>query len=97
MCHPGSVVAVAGFALFVGLHLCQRFIIGLRVVFDWNLRRHAAHRVSAAPMTGFDRQQRIGAHKMGRHRHQSAIRQHKIGLMREFLDAAKDIIPAPAI
>jgi hypothetical protein len=62
MGHPGAVVAVFGFALFVGAHFSQRRLIGFRIVLNRNLGRHAAHGVNAAPVAGFDKQQRVGAH-----------------------------------
>jgi hypothetical protein len=43
---PGAVVAVACLALLVGAHLGERLVVGLRVVLDRDLRRHAAHGVA---------------------------------------------------
>ena len=34
----------------------MRLLVGRRVVLDRNLRRHAAHRVNAAPVTRLDQQ-----------------------------------------
>ena len=40
-----------------------------RVVLDRDLRRHAAHRVDAAPVAGLDEELRVGPHEGLRHRH----------------------------
>ena len=53
---PGAVMAVAGLALLVGAHLGEGRLVGLRIVLDRNLRRHAAHGEGAAPMAGLDQQ-----------------------------------------
>ena len=41
-------------------HLLQRRLVGLRIVLDRDLRRHAAHGVDAAAVAGLDHQQRVG-------------------------------------
>ena len=44
MGHPSAIVPVAGFPAFVGAHFSECLLVGRRIVFDRNLRRHAANR-----------------------------------------------------
>ena len=56
MSDPGSVVPVFGFTTFISANLFKGFLVGLRVVFDRNLRGHAAHGMDAAAMAGLDQE-----------------------------------------
>ena len=53
-------MTVAGLALLVGAHLRERLFVGVGVVLDGNLRRHAADGVRAAAVASLYRQQAIG-------------------------------------
>ena len=97
MRHPGAVIAVAHLALLVGAHLGEcGFVRGL-IVFDRNLRRHAAHRERAAEMTGLHQQRRVGAEERLAHHHLPAIGEDVVLMPGELLDEGKDEIPAPGI
>ena len=94
---PRAVVAVAHFAQLVGADLVERSLVRRRVVLDRNLRRHAAHRVRAAPVTGLDRELRVRAHARLLHRHLRAIGEHGARIVRLVLDEAEDVVPAAAV
>ena len=90
-------MAITGLALLVGQHLGQRRCIGLRVVLDGDLRRHAPHRVRPAAMATADHIQAVRPHEMRRHRHLRAVRHHKFRPVAELLDEAENVIPTPAV
>ena len=94
---PGSVVAVAGFALFVGSHLREGLFIGDRIGLDGDVRRHSAHGVDVAAVAGLDGELRVAAHEMRGHGHLAAIGQHGVRIVGEFLDEAEDVVPAAAV
>ena len=48
-------------------HSRQRLLVGLRIVLDRNLGRHATHRECPAPMAGANQQLRIAAQERNRH------------------------------
>ena len=48
-------------------------------------------------VAGLDRQQRVGPHEVGRHRHQGAVGQHEVRVAAELLDDAEDVVPAAAV
>ena len=58
---PGAVVTGAHFADLVRPYLGQRRLVGDGIVLDRNLRRHAAHGMGAALMTGLDEQPHVRA------------------------------------
>ncbi|MNL48836.1 hypothetical protein D3C87_1717210 [compost metagenome] len=60
MCHPGTVVAVIGFQLFIRPDLVQHPGIFLRV-FARDKCRHTAHGKGTALMAGLDQQAGVGA------------------------------------
>ena len=97
MRHPGAVVAVAGLALLVGAHLCERLLVQRLVALDGDEGGHAAHGVRAAPMAGLDAEQRIRAHEGRRHRHLRAVGQDEVGVVAALLDGAEDVVPAAAV
>ena len=72
-------------------------VIGFRITLDRELCRHAAHGVGAATVAGLDQQAAIGTHQWLGHADITAIRQHHIAAVTEFLDDAEDVIPAPTI
>ena len=94
---PGAVVAVAGLALLVGAHARERLVVRRGVVLDRDLRRHAAHRESAAAMAALDHELRVRAQEMRGHRHAAAVGQHELRPVAEFLDEAEDVVPAAAV
>jgi hypothetical protein len=94
---PGAVMAVAGFALLVGLDLGEGGGIGLGVVLDRDLRRHAAHGEGAAAMAGLDQQQRIGAEKSLGHHDLRTVGQDEGLVAGELLDEGEDVVPAAAV
>ena len=67
------------------------------IVFDRNLRRHAAHGMHFAPMAGFYQELAIAAQEMRGHADLGAVRQHRPLLFAELLDEAEDVVPAPAV
>ena len=97
MRHPGAVMAVAGLALLVGMDAAHRLVVGLRIVLDRNLRRHAAHRMHFAAMAGLDHELAVGAQEVRGHADLAAIRQHRPLLLAELLDEAEDVVPAAAV
>ena len=94
---PGAVAAVGDLAQLVLAHLLDRGFVRRRIVLDRDLRRHAAHRRRAAPVAGLDQQQRVGAHERRGHRHLRAVGEAEILVGAEFLDAGKDVVPAPDV
>ena len=55
VCHPGAIVAVTRFQLFICLHFGQHLVVTFGI-FARNKGRHAAHGKRAASVTGFDQQ-----------------------------------------
>ncbi len=53
--------------------------------------------MDAALVAGLDHQQGVGTQEVRSHGDAGAIRHHGLGVAREFLDEAEDVIPAPAI
>ena len=51
----------------------------------------------AAPVAGLHQQQRVGAHERRGHRHLRAVGEAEILVGAEFLDAGKDVVPAPDV
>ena len=94
---PGAVVPGAYLAQLVGAHARHGGGVGLRVVADRDLRRHAAHGVRAAPVAGMDQQLHVRLEEMPLHGHGRAVRQQEVRAVPEFLDEAEDIVPAPAV
>src|SRR5262249_13199005 len=93
---PRAVETVVGFAFLVRDHLRDRRVVRDRIVLDRNLRGHPAHRVSATAMAGLHQQLAIGAQEGTRHRDQPAIGEYEVAAA-QLLDAAEDVIPAPAV
>jgi hypothetical protein len=67
------------------------------VTLDGDLSRHPAHRVDAAPVTRLDEQLGIAFQKVRVHRHERSVRQDEVGVARELLDEAEDVIPSSAV
>ena len=94
---PGAVMARLRLALLVRPHLVHGELVRLRIVPDRDLRRHPAHGMGAAAVTGLDQQVDIGLQERSVHRQGAAIRQHEIRPVPELLDVAEDVVPSPAI
>ena len=90
-------MAVGRFAVLIRAYFGERGLVRGGIILDRNLCGHAAHGKGAALVAGLDQQQRIGAHERAGHGHQAAVAKDEILLGAEFLDAAEDVIPAPAI
>ncbi len=95
--HPGTIVAVAGFALLVGADAGEGGVVGGGVVLDRDLRRHTAHSKGAAAMAGLDQLLRIGAQEGVAHPHLRAVWGNERRMLAQGLDKAENIIPAAAI
>ena len=75
---PGAVMAGAGLAFLVGAHFREGGLVGLVVALHRNLRRHAAHRESAAAMAGLDQKQRVSGEERLAHRHDGAVGRQEV-------------------
>ena len=94
---PGAVVPFAHLAQLVGAHLVHRLGVGVGIVLDRNLRRHAAHREGAAAVAGLDQQLRVGPQERRLHRHLPAIRHDERRVVLQRLDRAEDVVPPAAV
>src|SRR5881394_3444993 len=97
MRYPGPVVTGIHLPNLVQPDLVERLGVGRGVPLDRNLRRHPAHRVNAAAMTGPDQQVDVGLEEVPVHRDARAIGQYKLRPAAELLDEAEDVVPAPAV
>ena len=94
---PGAVVPRARLAQLVGTHALHGARIGLRVVPDRNLRRHATHGVRTAPVAGPDQEVHVRLEEVTLHGHGGAVRQQEVAPVTELLDEAEDVVPAAAV
>ena len=103
---PGAIEAGGHLAQLVGADLGHRGVVGgdagRITAADRDLRRHAAHRVRAAPVAGLDQQLGVGAQERLGHHHLRALGQHPacdgaapVGTER--LEVAEDVVPASAV
>src|SRR5579871_536335 len=97
MRHPGAIVAGPDFTQLVFAYFGHGRLIGLGVVLDGNLRRHATHRMSTAPMAGGYQEFDIGSQKRLRHGDLGAVRQDALRAIAELFDVAEDVIPTAAV
>ena len=97
MGNPCAVVAVGRFTFLVGAHLGKGAFVGGFVVLYRDEGRHAADGVDVAAVACFDRQQRVRAHEVGRHRDLGAVGEDEIGFAVQLLDARKDVVPAATV
>ena len=95
--YPGAVVAGFHFAKLILTHFFHRRGVCRSIIFNRNLRRHAAHRMDLTTMARLDQQVHIGLQEMFVHGDRHAIRHHEFRMILERLDEAKDIIPAAAV
>ena len=54
MRHPCPVVTVGRFALLVGTHFGERFLVSFWIILNRDLRRHSAHGEDVSAMTRLD-------------------------------------------
>src|SRR5579862_2611109 len=73
--NPSSIVAGTHFAEFVLSNSLHGLLIGLRVVADRYLSRHASHRVNAALVARVNQQLDIGTKEWLFHRDTAPLRQ----------------------
>src|SRR6266566_9399862 len=97
MSHPGAIMTIGGLAPLVGAYTLQRLFVGLGIVLDGDLGRHAADGVDVTAMAGFDREQGIGTQEVRGHGHLSAVGTDEFRYLAELLDSAEDVVPAPAV
>ena len=97
MGHPRPIVTGFDLAQFIGANFIHRQLVGGRVVLNRHLRRHAAHGVYAAAVTGLNQQIHVRLQEVPVHGDFGAVGKHEARMIAEFLDKAEDIIPAPAI
>ena len=89
-------MAVLGLTDFILTHLFKRPVIFSGVVFDGDLRGHAAHGMRTAAVAGLDDKQRIGVHAATRHGDLVPVRENIAGDISEALDKAENVVPAAA-
>lgn len=94
---PGAVVARADLAELVGAHVLHGFLVGLLVVLDGDLGRHAAHGVHAAAVAGLDEELDVGVHEGHGHGDGAAVGEDEVGVLAEALDDGEDVVPAAAV
>jgi hypothetical protein len=92
---PGAIVPGARLALLVGAPRHRAHSPAGRR--DRYLRRHAAHRMRTAAMTGPDQKLDVGFQERPVHGQRAAVGQHELRAVPEFLDEAEDVVPAAAV
>src|SRR5258707_8694393 len=97
MSHPGAIMTIGGLAPLVGAYTLQRLFVGLGIVLDGDLGRHAADGVDVTAMAGFDREQGIGTQEVRGYGQLSAVGIDEFRYLAELLDSAEDVVPAPAV
>src|SRR5258706_12020676 len=88
---------IGGLAPLVGAYTLQRLSVGMGIVLDGYLGRHAANGVDVTAMAGFDGEQGIGTQEVRGHGLLSAVGIDEVGYLAELLDSAEDIVPAPEV
>ena len=94
---PGAVVAGAGLALLVGADLGQGGGVGGRIVFDRDLRGHAAHGIGAVVVADVDDMRHVRAEERRVHRDERAVREDILRAIAEFFHHAEHVVPAAAV
>src|SRR5688572_22308999 len=97
MSHPRAVEALTALAILVFPDFRKRALRYLGVLAVGNECSHTADCMCASLVANAYQAFRVGAHERHRHSHMCAVRQHKGAVMREFLDDAEDVVPAPRI
>src|SRR5688572_19581863 len=97
MSHPRAVEALTALAIFVFPDFRKRALRYFGVLAIRNECGHTADCMCASLVTNAYQALRVRAHERNRHGHMCAIRQHEGAVMREFLDDAEDVVPAPRI
>lgn len=97
MRNPGPVVPISRFAFLVSAHLCDGFLVGDRIVLNWDESGHAAHRVNVAAMASADKKLAIRTEKMRSHCDSRTVRQKRLGVLGKLLDVAKNVVPPPTV
>src|SRR6266853_3944027 len=87
---PCAIVARFHFTKLVTAHLVEGLLVRRFVIANWNLRRHAAHRMNAAPMTDLNQQIDVGTQKTSLHRDLRSVGENEFRTRAELLDIAEN-------
>lgn len=95
--HPGAVMAGADFAQLVLSDVVHGPVVGLWVVLNGDLGRHATHGVDTPTMASLDEESDVGVHEGNGHGDGGSVGEDKVGVLAEFLDDGEDVVPSAAV
>src|ERR1700719_2934389 len=97
MSDPCAIVARFYFTKLVTAHFVEGLLVRGFIIANWNLRRHSAHGMNAAPMTDLNQQIDVGTQKMSLHRDLRSVGENEFRTRAEFLDIAENVVPPAAV